>query len=281
MSLTVKIITQSGQAALILPMRRAQIDISCLTSMIVLRLDSVNKGSTYYDDILVDDIKVQEYLLICYCCTNSSCFWNSWRGSVTATVSEGCNSSGVTTIIYGLAGFNPSSAGTSVTASSGTATLSSLVSSATYEAYAVTACSSTSYSDTLGPVSFTTPCAIVSTPYSENFDASTTGSAFNPSLPVCWEFYTNSTSTVYYPYVYNRNYSLYAKSGTNFLYAYRSSSSSTSGNYADTTMVMTPQIQGLDSATKQISSLLSSIWIISSRVIVGLTDAAGSPDHCG
>ena len=264
--------------------RKAIVDISCLTlnDSIALRFSVEKENGTvsFYTDIIVDDIKVQELPSGYSNCAapTALAFGPVSGGSVTASVTEGCNSSGVTSVIYGLAGFNPSSAGSSVTVSSGTATLSSLVSSATYEAYAVTACSSTSYSDTLGPVSFTTPCAIVSTPYSENFDATSTGSAFNPSLPVCWEFYTNSTSTVYYPYIYNRNYSLYAKSGTNFLYAYRSSSSSTSGNYADTTMAMTPQIQGLDSATKQISfSTRLPFGSYPGRVIIGLTDAAGTP----
>ena len=264
--------------------RKAIVDISCLTlnDSIALRFSVEKQNGTvsFYTDIIVDDIKVQELPSGYSNCAapTALAFGPVSGGSVTASVTEGCNSSGVTSVIYGLAGFNPSSAGSSVTVSSGTATLSSLASSATYEAYAVTACSSTSYSDTLGPISFTTPCAIVSTPYSENFDATTTGSAFNPSLPVCWEFYTNSTSTVYYPYIYNRNYSLYAKSGTNFLYAYRSSSSSTSGNYADTTMAMTPQIQGLDSATKQISfSTRLPFGSYPGRVIIGLTDAAGTP----
>jgi hypothetical protein len=95
--------------------------------------------------------------------------------------------------------------------------LTSLASSSTYDIYAVTTCGTSTYSDTLGPITFLTPCAQVTTPYTENFDNSATGSAFNPSLPVCWDFYVNTTSSSYYPYFYNRNYSFYANSGTNNL----------------------------------------------------------------
>ena len=263
--------------------RQVQVDISCLTlnNDIALRftVDKFNGSASFYNDIIVDDIKVQDLPTgFSACAAPTSLVVSNVSTSATATVGEGCNSSATTEVIYGLAGFNPYNAGSSVSVSSGTATLTGLTASSTYEAYAVTSCSSTSYSDTLGPVSFTTPCAVVATPYSENFDATSGGSAFNPSLPVCWEFYTNTTSSVYYPYVYNRNYSFYANSGSNFLYAYRSSSSSTSSSYADTTMVMTPEIQGLDSATKQLTFYARTTSLgRPGEVIIGLTDASGTP----
>ena len=265
--------------------RKVQVDISCISTPndIALRLtvSKFNGAASFYNDIVVDDIKVQELptgFSNCAAPTGIAVGTVS-GGSATAAVSLGCNSSASTTVIYGLAGFNPSSTGASTaTVSNGTATLSSLVSSSTYEAYAVTSCGTSSYSDTLGPITFLTPCAVVTTPYSENFDNTTTGSAFNPSLPVCWDFYVNTTSSSYYPYFYNRNYSFYANSGSNFLYGYRSSSSSTSSSYADTTLIITPEIQGLDSATKQLEFYARTTSVgRPGELLIGLTDAAGTP----
>ena len=264
--------------------RKVQVDFSCISTPndIALRftVSKFNGAASFYNDIVVDDIKVQELpsgFSNCAAPTGIAVGTVS-GGSATATVSLGCNSSASTSVIYGLAGFNPSSAGTSATVSSGTAALTSLASSSTYDIYAVTTCGTSTYSDTLGPITFLTPCAQVTTPYTENFDNSATGSAFNPSLPVCWDFYVNTTSSSYYPYFYNRNYSLYANSGTNFLYGYRSSSTSTSTSYADTTLIITPEIQGLDSATKQLEFYARTTSAgRPGEVIIGLTDAAGTP----
>jgi parallel beta-helix repeat protein len=264
--------------------RKVQVDVSCISTPndIALRftVSKFNGAASFYNDIIVDDIKVQELPTGFSNCAAPTgiAVGTVTGGAATATVSLGCNSSATTTVIYGLAGFNPSTSGTSVTVSNGTASLTSLASSSTYDAYAVTSCGTSSYSDTLGPVTFLTPCAMVTTPYTENFDNSTTGSAFSPSLPVCWDFYVNTTSASYYPYFYNRNYSFYANSGSNFLYGYRSSSSSTSSSYADTTMIITPEIQGLDSATKQLEFYARTTSVgRPGEVIIGLTDAAGTP----
>jgi len=264
--------------------RKVQVDVSCISTPndIALRftVSKFNGAASFYNDIIVDDIKVQELPTGFSNCAAPTgiAVGTVTGGAATAAVSLGCNSSATTTVIYGLAGFNPSTSGTSVTVSNGTASLTSLASSSTYEAYAVTSCGTSSYSDTLGPVTFLTPCAQVTTPYTENFDNSTTGSAFSPSLPVCWDFYVNTTSASYYPYFYNRNYSFYANSGSNFLYGYRSSSSSTSSSYADTTMIITPEIQGLDSATKQLEFYARTTSVgRPGEVIIGLTDAAGTP----
>ena len=264
--------------------RKVQVDVSCISTPndIALRftVSKFNGAASFYNDIIVDDIKVQELPTGFSNCAAPTAITVGTvsGGSATATVALGCNSSATTTVIYGLAGFNPSSAGTSATVSGGTASLTSLVSSSTYDAYAVTSCGTSSFSDTLGPITFLTPCAQVTTPYTENFDNSTTGSAFNPSLPVCWDFYVNTTSSSYYPYFYNRNYSFYANSGSNFLYGYRSSSSSTSSSYADTALIITPEIQGLDSATKQLEFYARTTSVgRPGEVIIGLTDAAGTP----
>ena len=231
--------------------RRALIDISCLTfnDSIALRF-TVDKGGVFYDDIVVDDIKVQELPSGYSNCAapTAIAFGTVSGGSVTATVSEGCNSSGVTTVIYGLTGSSTTSSATVST--SGTATLTSLVPSATYDVYAVTACSSTSFSDTLGPITLTTPCSAIATPFSESFDGTSAGSSSNPSLPNCWVYY--KSGTYFAPYAFNRSYAFYSQTNSasdHYIYSYRSSVASYSG---DTMIVMTPEILGLDSATKQV-----------------------------
>jgi hypothetical protein len=78
-----------------------------------------------------------------------------------------------------------------------TAYITGLDPATAYDFKVTTICSSTDSSQTMGVSGVYTQCAALATPYSENFDAATTGSAFNPSLPQCWDFYTNSTSSFY------------------------------------------------------------------------------------
>ncbi|MGY8913296.1 MAG: hypothetical protein ACKVHS_08515, partial [Flavobacteriales bacterium] len=159
-----------------------------------------------------------------------------------------------------------------------TAFLTNLNSSTQYDFYVTTICSLTDSSAASALLGEYTQCAAIATPWSENFDNATTGSAFNPSLPQCWDFYTSGQNAYWYPYIYNRNYSFYANSGSNFLYAYRSSSTTIGGNYADTTMTIMPEIQGLDSATKQLKFYArTSSASNPGEVMIGLTDAAGTP----
>ena len=159
-----------------------------------------------------------------------------------------------------------------------TAFLTNLNSSTQYDFYVTTICSLTDSSAASALLGEYTQCAAIATPWSENFDNAPTGSAFNPSLPQCWDFYTSGQNAYWYPYIYNRNYSFYANSGSNFLYAYRSSSATIGGNYADTTMVIMPEIQGLDSATKQLDFYARTTSAgRPGEVMIGLTDAAGTP----
>jgi hypothetical protein len=161
---------------------------------------------------------------------------------------------------------------------SDTAYITGLDPATSYDFFVTTLCSATDSSAATAALAQFTQCAAIATPWSENFDNTTTGSAFNPSLPQCWDFYTDGVGSFYYPYFYNRNYSFYANSGTNFLYGYRSSSTSTSTAYGDTTMIITPEIQGLDSATKQLEFYARTTSAgRPGEVLIGLTDAAGTP----
>jgi len=257
--------------------RKVQVDISCLTlnNDIALRftVEKQNGTVSFYTDIVVDDIKVQELPTgFSNCAAPTSLTVDTVSGtSTTANVSLGCNSNATTTLIYGLAGFNPSTGGSTATVSSGTATLSSLVGSSIYEVYAVTACSSTSYSDTLGPITFVTPCGAVTTPYSEDFDAGSTGTSSSPNLPNCWEYYRGGSTYAYSVYQYVYGY--ISNSSSNSLRSYKTSSSTYVG---DTAMSMTPVIQGLDSATKMLEFYgRKGYTSYPGELIVGVTNANG------
>ena len=178
---------------------------------------------------------------------------------------------------YDTAGFTPGT-GDTMWVYSDTAYITGLDPATSYDFFVTTLCSATDSSAATAALAQFTQCAAIATPWSENFDNTTTGSAFNPSLPQCWDFYTDGVGSFYYPYLYNRNYSFYANSGTNFLYGYRSSSTSTSASYGDTTMIITPEIQGLDSATKQLEFYARTTSVgRPGEVLIGLTDAAGTP----
>src|SRR6056300_1140704 len=259
--------------------RKVQVDVSCISTPndIALRftVSKFNSAASFYNDIVVDDIKVQELpsgYSNCAAPTGIAVGTVS-GGSATATVSLGCNSSASTSVIYGLAGFNPSSAGTSATVSSGTAALTSLASSSTYDIYAVTTCGTSTYSDTLGPISFITPCAVVATPYTENLDAASSGGSTSPSLPICWEYYQGvSNASIYSTYHYI--YSFISNSSSNSLRTYRSSTASYSG---DTAMSLTPEIQGLDSATKMLEFYgRKGFSSYPGEILIGVTNAAGA-----
>jgi len=236
-------------------------------------VEKQNGTVSFYTDIVVDDIKVQELPTgFSNCAAPTSLTVDTVSGtSTTANVSLGCNSNATTTLIYGLAGFNPSTGGSTATVSSGTATLSSLVGSSIYEVYAVTACSSTSYSDTLGPITFVTPCGAVTTPYSEDFDAGSTGTSSSPNLPNCWEYYRGGSTYAYSVYQYVYGY--ISNSSSNSLRSYKTSSSTYVG---DTAMSMTPVIQGLDSATKMLEFYgRKGYTSYPGELIVGVTNANG------
>jgi len=258
--------------------RKVQVDFSCISTPndIALRftVSKFNGSASFYNDIIVDDIKVQELpsgFSNCAAPTGIA-VGTVTGGAATATVSLGCNSSATTTVIYGLAGFNPSTSGTSVTVSNGAASLTSLASSSTYDAYAVTSCGTSTYSDTLGPITFLTPCAQVTTPYTENLDAASSGGSTSPSLPICWEYYQGvSNASIYSTYHYI--YSFISNSSSNSLRTYRSSTASYSG---DTAMSLTPEIQGLDSATKMLEFYgRKGYSSYPGEVIIGVTNAAG------
>ena len=124
----------------------------------------------------------------------------------------------------------------------------------------------------LSSLKYFTQCAAIATPWTDNLDAASSGGATNPSLPTCWQYYTGvSNASIYATYHYI--YSYISNSSSNSLRTYRSSSSSYVG---DTAMSLTPEIQGLDSATKMLEFYgRKGYSSYPGEVIIGVTNAAG------
>ena len=100
-----------------------------LNNDIALRftVDKFDGAASFYNDVVVDDIKVQELPTgFSVCAAPTSLVVSNVTSTATATVGEGCNSSATTSVIYGLAGFNPYNSGSTATVSSGTASLTGL-----------------------------------------------------------------------------------------------------------------------------------------------------------
>jgi hypothetical protein len=78
------------------------------------------------------------------------------------------------TIIYGLAGFDPTTSGTTLTSATLPISITGLTPNTVYQVFVRTNCSATSQSTLSGPFQFQTGCApnttVAAFPYSENFD---------------------------------------------------------------------------------------------------------------
>ena len=88
---------------------------------------------------------------------------------------------------YDTAGFTPGT-GDTMWVYSDTAYITGLDPATSYDFFVTTLCSATDSSAATAALAQFTQCAAIATPWSENFDNTTTGSAFNPSLPTMLGF---------------------------------------------------------------------------------------------
>lgn len=93
-------------------------------------------------------------------------------------------------VIYGLSGFDPATGGQTVTSINSPASLSSLLPGTAYEAYLIANCGSGNFSDTAGPVAFSTLCQSLSTPlslpFTEDFESyAGPGTILSDSIFIC------------------------------------------------------------------------------------------------
>ncbi len=101
------------------------------------------------------------------------------------TASVGWTENGTATeweVLYGLAGFNPSTGGTILIDNDGIpgTTISGLTSNTNYEFYITSLCGADGNSMKIGPMAFRTTCGIAYVPYILDFEE-----VITPSLPVC------------------------------------------------------------------------------------------------
>ncbi len=172
---------------------------------------------------------------------------------------------------YDTAGFTPGT-GDTMWVYSDTAYISGLDPATSYDFFVTTLCSTTDSSAATASLGQFTQCAAIATPWTDNLDAGSSGGSTNPSLPQCWEYYQGvSNASIYATYHYI--YSYISNSSSNSLRTYRSSSSSYVG---DTAMSLTPEIQGLDSATKMLEFYgRKGYSLYPGEIIIGVTNAAG------
>jgi hypothetical protein len=111
---------------------------------------------------------------------------NTTSTSVQVNFTAPANGTGYT-IIYGPTGFDPATAGTSVTATGSPFTITGLSPSTTYTLYIRANCGASDQSGLTGAVAFTTLCTppiITNFPYSESFDNLTAGATLPCGITV-------------------------------------------------------------------------------------------------
>jgi hypothetical protein len=132
-----------------------------------------NFGYLYVDDLQVTAVPTPA----CVQPTNLSV--GSITSSGAALTFNGATNATAYSIIYGATGFNPATAGTTLTATGSPFTLTGLAQDTFYDVYIRTTCGTTGNSLLTGPINFRTACATTTTfPYRENFDGVTA-----PALP--------------------------------------------------------------------------------------------------
>ena len=189
-----------------------------------------------------------------YCNTLATCASPTGVAVTTGTTDAGMSwTSGASSYSYHLvewdtAGF-AAGTGDTMWVYADTAYITGLNPATQYDFKVTTICSSTDSSQTMGVSGVYTQCAALATPWLEDMESTSSGGSTNPSLPQCWEYYKSGTNTYStYQYTYSSSWSP-GNSGSNSLYMNSSSSSLYIG---DSSVSMTPEIQGLDSATKMI-----------------------------
>lgn len=99
-------------------------------------------------------------------------------------------------IAYGEAGFTLGE-GESITATNTTLTLEELTPGTIYDVYVQAQCAEDDASIWVGPFEFSTICDVINDGFTENFDATESGSSSNASIPVCWSYIAEGSASGY------------------------------------------------------------------------------------
>ena len=152
------------------------------TVMIRLR---VVKGTSFYNDISIDDISVQDV----QCSAPTGLIATSVSSTGMVLNWNVADTANPTVIAWGPAGFTPGTGSTQTTTDT-TVTLSGLFSNTCYDVYVQSLCGGTTASPWFGPVTVCTPCQAATIPYADDFQNWSTTSP----LP-CWDI-DGGTQTV-------------------------------------------------------------------------------------
>ncbi|MCT4625064.1 MAG: right-handed parallel beta-helix repeat-containing protein, partial [Schleiferiaceae bacterium] len=134
-------------------------------------------------------------------CLPSTMFAYSNVTSTSATLSWTADASNTShKIQYGVSGFSLGS-GTVVSTTLSSENLNNLTANTTYDAYLISYCSATDSTSWAGPITFKTPCSVVSSyPYTENFDGNswvpyTSTSNYQSTIDPCWSATPNPATS--------------------------------------------------------------------------------------
>ena len=130
---------------------------------------------------------------------------------------------------YGTHGFTRGN-GTSLYVSNANAALTGLAGNTSYDVYVTALCDGND-SSSAELYTFTSPCAAIVIPFSEDFEGQTAGSSSSASFISCWSHMNNGTSYFGYPYVGSSSTYNHTTSGTNGLYWYATTTTGTYGDY--------------------------------------------------
>jgi hypothetical protein len=154
------------------------------------RGESSGLGTDFYNDLLIDDVEVMELPT----CPNAS---NLAANSITATsASFFWVENGTATnwqVEFGPQGFTQGSlAGTSIFTATNPLNQTALSPSTTFDLYVRSVCSPGDTSQWVGPVSFTTLCAVAVAPWSESFTGTSTPNCWSESGSEAWRYSTTA-----------------------------------------------------------------------------------------
>lgn len=150
------------------------------------RAESGGSGTDYFGDNAIDDVSIVEAPS---CIAPNSLMTNN-VGYNSADVSwVDNNGASQWEVEYGASGFTQG-AGTTMSVSSNSTSITGLSATTTYDWYVRALCGAGDNSAWTGPSSFTTNCAPYTSPYSQNFDGTV-----DPNIDECWSVINTTGST--------------------------------------------------------------------------------------
>ncbi len=205
--------------------------------------------ASFRSDMAIDNIVIQEAPL---CPAPYNLRTSNITASSVQVTWDYSGSAPNLTLYYGFKDSTMGSIGTAQLSSS-PYTLTGIYSNAEYDIYLVANCGGANgISDTTGPDSFSTPCGGIgmATPFTEDFNSTSTGSSSNPSEPNCWNFELPGSASGYgYTYGGSTYASSFARGGVGNAFRLYSNTNTQDG---DSMALVSPQIANMATTTKQV-----------------------------